>query len=332
MHSVDTLRVKVAAKKAETLDICSFEFVEEGGRLLPGFSAGSHIDVMLPGGVKRQYSLCNDPTETHRYLIAVLREPHGRGGSVAMHDQVQVGDVISISAPRNHFPLSSTATKSLLLAGGIGVTPIMCMAERLQAIAADFELHYCTRSKPRTAFHDRLCAAPYASNVQFHFDDGDATQKFDIAARLATPESGTHLYVCGPKGFMDAVLSTARKRGWAEAQLHYEFFAADVAPRAGDGSFEVQIASSGRVIVVPQDRTVVQALGQAGISVPVSCEQGVCGTCLTRAGRHARPPRPVPDTAGAGRERPVHPMLLAREVAPPGIGPVGAIGIEMAPP
>ena len=169
-----------------------------------------------------------------------------------------------------------------LIAGGIGVTPILCMAERLANIDADFEMHYCTRSKDRTAFRDRIAASRFASKVQFHFDDGPTSQKFDIAARLATPEAGTHLYVCGPKGFMDAVLGTARARGWPESQVHYEFFSADVAPSANDESFEVQLASSGRIVVVPKDKTVVQALAAAGVEVQTSCEQGVCGTCITR--------------------------------------------------
>jgi len=276
------LKVRVTAKTVEAVDICSFELVDTGGKVLPAFSAGSHIDVTVGGGLTRQYSLCNDPAESHRYQIAVLRDPATRGGSAGMHDRVNVGDVIAISAPKNHFPLAHEAKKSLLLAGGIGVTPILCMAERLAVTGADFEMHYCTRSKDRTAFHDRIGNARFASRVQFHFDDGDAAQKFDIAGRLATPEPGTHVYVCGPKGFMDAVLSTARARGWPEAQLHYEFFSAEVAPSATDESFEVQVDSSGRIVVVPKDKTVVQALADAGIEVQTSCEQGVCGTCITR--------------------------------------------------
>jgi vanillate O-demethylase ferredoxin subunit len=282
MSSASALQVRVARKAVEALDICTFELVAPDGRALPAFSAGSHIDVQLPNGLTRQYSLCNQPDESHRYLIGVLRDAASRGGSAAMHDLVREGDVLTISAPKNHFPLAHEAQRHLLLAGGIGVTPILCMAERLAATGAAFEMHYCTRSRERTAFHDRIRASAFAERVQFHFDDGDAAQKLDIAALLATPQPGTHLYVCGPKGFMDAVLATARARGWPEAQLHYEFFAADVAPVEGDASFEVQIASSGRVIVVPKDRTVVQALAAAGVEVATSCEQGVCGTCLTR--------------------------------------------------
>ena len=276
------LSVRVARKSIEAEDICSLELVSADGTPLPAFAAGSHIDVQLPGGPTRQYSLCNDPAETHRYLIAVLRDARSRGGSAAVHERVKVGDTLVISAPKNHFALAHDASSHLLLAGGIGVTPLLCMAERLAHAGADFEMHYCTRSPARTAFRQRIAVAPFASRVAFHFDDGEAAQKLDIAALLAAPRAGRHLYVCGPKGFMDAVLGSARAQGWPQAQIHYEFFGADAAPAAGDGGFEVMLASSGRVIKVAPDRSVVQALAEAGVSVATSCEQGVCGTCLTR--------------------------------------------------
>jgi vanillate O-demethylase ferredoxin subunit len=277
-----TLSVRVARKQLEAEDVLSFELVAADGALLPAFSAGSHVDVQLPGGLTRQYSLCNDPTESHRYLIGVLRDPASRGGSAAMHDQVQEGQLLTISTPKNHFPLAHEARRHLLLAGGIGVTPILCMAERLANTGADFEMHYCTRSPARTAFRERIAQAGFAPRVQFHFDDGDPAQKLDLAALLAQPAEGLHLYVCGPKGFMDAVLSTARAQGWPEARLHYEFFSAEVTHSATDASFEVQLASSGKVVRIAPDKTVVQALSEAGVEVPISCEQGVCGTCLTR--------------------------------------------------
>ena len=282
MSSASTLSVRVARKQMQAVDICSFELVAVDGGPLPAFSAGSHVDVQLPGGLTRQYSLCNDPTESHRYLIGVLRDPASRGGSRAMHEQVLQGQVLQISTPKNHFPLAHEARRHLLLAGGIGVTPILCMAERLANTGADFEMHYCTRSRERTAFHQRIVSSRFSAQVHFHFDDGDMEQKLDIAALLTPPASGVHLYVCGPKGFMDAVLNTARAKGWPEAQLHYEFFAGAVAKSGSDASFEVQLASSGKIVVVPGDKTVVQALADAGIDVQVSCEQGVCGTCLTR--------------------------------------------------
>ena len=176
------------------------------------------------------------------------------------------------------------------------------MAERLagaavvgggqgRAAGADFELHYSTRSLARTAFASRIRDSAFASRVRFHFDDGDAGQQLDLPGLLGQPRAGEHVYVCGPKGYMDAVLGTARAAGWPEARLHFEFFgAAPVQASAGGGAdtgFEVQIASSGRVIAVPPDKTVVQALAEVGTVVATSCEQGVCGTCLTRvlAGR-----------------------------------------------
>lgn len=274
------LNVVVTRKSTEALDIASFELASEEGIPLPSFAAGSHIDVHLPGGLVRQYSLCNDPGETHRYVIAVLRDEAGRGGSKAVHDLVHAGDRLQISTPRNHFALAHQAPHHLLLAGGIGVTPILCMAERLAASGESFGMHYCTRSRERTAFVDRIAGAKFSGAVQFHHDDSGST--FDVGRALENAPSGTHLYVCGPRGFMDAVLSTARSMGWPEERLHYEFFGASADLNAASHSFHVRIASSGATIEVPPECTVVQALAANGIEVMTSCEQGVCGTCLTR--------------------------------------------------
>jgi vanillate O-demethylase ferredoxin subunit len=275
------LRVRIASKTWEAQDIASFELLPVDGPTLPAFSAGAHIDVQLADGLTRQYSLCNDPAEVHRYRIAVLREAQSRGGSQAMH-ALQEGDELHIGAPRNHFALVPGARRSLLLAGGIGVTPILCMARHLAATGADFEMHYCSRTRARTAFVDDIGASAFASQVHLHFDDGDVAQKLQLPALLGRQAPATHLYVCGPRGFMDAVLAAARARGWPEDHLHWEFFAADAVKTDQDGSFEVRLARSGRVVVVARHQTVVQALAQAGVEVPTSCEQGVCGTCLTR--------------------------------------------------
>jgi vanillate O-demethylase ferredoxin subunit len=282
VNAASSLTVRVARKADEALDIRTFELVDVTGAALPSFSAGSHVDVHLPNGLTRQYSLCNDAAETHRYLLGVLRDPASRGGSAAMHDLVHEGDMLQISAPKNHFPLAHDARRSLLLAGGIGITPILCMAERLATMGAGFEMHYCVRERARAAFFDRISNARFAPQVQFHFDDGAADQRLDIPRLLAAPASGLHLYVCGPKGFMDAVLGQARTHGWPENQLHYEFFAAERASGGGDAPFEVKLASSGRVVAVPAGQSVVHALAEAGVLVQTSCEQGVCGTCLTR--------------------------------------------------
>jgi vanillate O-demethylase ferredoxin subunit len=276
-----SLKVRVARKAAETAEICSFELTDPADGELPAFTAGSHIDVHLPDGTIRQYSLCNAPSDCGRYRIAVLREPASRGGSRAMHDGVLQDDLLTIGTPRNLFALDEGGARHILLAGGIGVTPLLSMAQRLDAIGADFELHYCARSVERMAFREELRSAPYAGRVRFHLDDGAPEQKLDMAG-LCTPDTCTHLYVCGPKGFMDAVLATARQRGWPEDRLHYEFFAAASVPAEDSGAFAVKLASSGQVVQVQADCSVVQALARAGIDLPVACEQGICGTCLTR--------------------------------------------------
>jgi vanillate O-demethylase ferredoxin subunit len=275
------ISVKVLHKKQEALGIASFELVRPDGAALPGFSAGSHIDVQVPGGLTRQYSLCNDAAEQHRYRIAVLRDAASRGGSVGMHDALKEGDMLLISEPRNHFPLVH-GQKSILLAGGIGVTPLLCMAQRLQAIGADFTMHYGARSADRMAFRDEIAASPFAARVQLHFDDGAADQKFDAAAVLARPEAGTHIYICGPTGFIDYVTQAASRLGWPSEQVHLEYFGAAPQDTTGDQAFQVKLASSGATYEIPANQTVVQALQAKGVEILVSCEQGVCGTCITR--------------------------------------------------
>jgi len=276
-----SLAVRVARKWQEAAGIVAFELVAADGGDLPPFTPGAHVDVHVPGGWRRSYSLCNDAAERHRYQIAVLKEPASRGGSLGMHEQVQAGDMLTIDRPRNHFPLDESAGRSLLLAGGIGVTPLLSMAERLGGRGADFALHYCARTPQRMAFRRRIEGSAFAARTRLHFDDGPPAQRLDLAEVLDRSHD-THLYVCGPKGFMDAVLSQARAAGWPDAQVHHEYFSAEVATQAGDCAFEVKLASSGRVIPVAHDQSVVQALAGAGIEIPVSCEQGVCGTCLTR--------------------------------------------------
>ncbi|MBI3368416.1 MAG: ferredoxin reductase, partial [Burkholderiales bacterium] len=257
-----TQRVRIARKTIEAQDICSFELVAADGGALAPFSAGAHVDVHLAAGLVRPYSLCNDPRETHRYLIAVLHEPASRGGSVAMH-ALREGQRIEVSEPRHHFALARDARSHLLLAGGIGITPILAMAEQLAAEGADFEMHYCTRSVDRTAFMQRLRAAAFAPRVQFHHDDGPVARKLDIAALVEGPWPGKHLYVCGPAGFMEAVLAAARSAGWAESSLHREYFVGTATTGDGDGAFDVQLASSGALIRVAADQSVVAALAAA---------------------------------------------------------------------
>lgn len=272
----------VRRKEYETEEIARFELVRATGEKLPAFTAGAHIDVHIPGGYVRQYSLCNAPSETDRYVIGVLKDPASRGGSLAMHRSVAEGARVQISEPRNLFPLDEGAGRTLLFAGGIGVTPMLAMAERLSALGRSFELRYCGRSRSRLAFLDRIGDSPFKEHVFVHCDDEDAEQQLDIVSLLRTVSADTHLYVCGPNGFMEHVLGYAAERGWPEGQVHREYFGAPLANTEGDEAFEVQIASTGVVVAVPAGSTVVAALEACGIVIPVSCEQGICGTCLTK--------------------------------------------------
>ena len=275
------IEVIIRAMRLEAEGILGLELVAADGAPLPPFEAGAHIDLHLPNGLIRQYSLCNDPRERHRYRIAVLRDAASRGGSQAVHELLRIGQHLSIGAPRNLFALDEQAPRSLLLAGGIGITPLLSMAWRLHALGADFALHQCVRSGKLAAFAERLASAPFAARAHLHRDDGDAAQKLDLPALLAAEPPSSQLYVCGPNGFMEYVLDTARALGWAEERLHREYFAAPEA-ESGGGAFTLRIASSGLELQVPEDRTALEVLEDAGFDIPVSCGQGICGTCLTR--------------------------------------------------
>lgn len=273
--------VVVACKRMEALDTCVFELAHVDGRMLPAFTAGSHVDVHVPGGPVRQYSLCNDPAETHRYVLGVLRDRASRGGSVGMHDRVSEGDRLWISQPRNHFALTPEPGPSLLLAGGIGVTPLLAMAEQLHRAGSDFVLHYCNRTRDRMAFGDRLRSSGYADRVRLHIDD-ESVVSFDFDAALACARQDAHLYVCGPAGFIAAAVAAADRAGWTDARVHTEFFAPLPALPGDDAPFDVKLARSGRIVHVPPGQSIVSVLFEHGIEVPISCEQGICGTCVTR--------------------------------------------------
>ncbi|MED7669806.1 oxidoreductase [Pseudomonas moraviensis subsp. stanleyae] len=276
------LNVIVTGKTCEAEGICSFELSAADGTELPPFEAGAHIDVHLAGGLVRQYSLCNDPRERQRYLISVLKDPQSRGGSQAMHEQILTGQKLMISAPRNLFALELTASRHLLFAGGIGITPMLAMAYTLAQQDVPFELHYCFRSSERAAFLPLLAQAPFAGRVILHDDSGAPSQKLDAAALLASPEAGSHLYVCGPSGFMNHVIDTAQHAGWPAHRVHREFFAAAPIDHSADAAFEVELARSGQIFQIPADRTVFEVLDEAGVAIASSCEQGICGSCVTR--------------------------------------------------
>jgi vanillate O-demethylase ferredoxin subunit len=277
----NTRTLQVKARASEAQGIASFELADPTGRPLPPFAAGAHLDVHLGSGLVRQYSLCNAPGETHRYLIAVQLAADSRGGSVAMH-ALRPGASIEVSAPKNHFALEEGAARSLLFAGGIGITPLLAMAEQLAAEGADFELHYCTRSRERAAFLERIAGSRFADRVRFYFSDGPAGQQFDALAALGQPSPGTHLYVCGPTGYMDAVIATAAGLGWRDANVHREYFSGTAVHADSDTAFDLKLAKSGKVVHVAKGQTALAALQGCGVDVQVSCGEGSCGTCLTR--------------------------------------------------
>lgn len=276
----DRLIVQIKRRTDEADSIISLDLVDPGGADLPHFTAGAHIEVQIEPGLTRHYSLCNDPHERDRYMLAVSREPSSRGGSVRVHERFHEGVRISIGPPRNQFPLNESARHSVLVAGGIGITPLLAMAWRLHTLGASFDLHYCVRSRARAAFIELLQQSPFADRVTLYCDDAGDSTRLDMQAMLQKPRVDTHVYVCGPGGFMNALIDTARRCGWDEANIHSEFFAAPVCT-SGNG-FVVRADRSGLDVTVPADKTVAQALLDAGIDVPLSCEQGVCGTCLTR--------------------------------------------------
>ncbi len=277
----DAFSVRVNKVSREADDILSFELVDPQGGTLPPFTAGAHIEVNIRNDLKRQYSLCNDPVERDRYLIAVLKEAHGRGSSVAMHD-VKPGDVLTVSTPRNQFPLAGPeASFHLLLAGGIGVTPMMAMLAELNARDVDYRMHYCTRAPERAAFLDRLEPLIAAGKVVVHYDGGDPAQGLDIAATLSRYQPGMHIYYCGPPGFMTA--ASEATKGWSPDTVHREYFtAAEPAGPLVNRPFKVKINNTGQVLDVRSDQTIVEALRANGITVDTDCTEGYCGTCITR--------------------------------------------------
>ncbi len=276
-----TLNLRVRTIRHETPDIASFELVDPDGRDLPPFTAGAHIDVRISDKIQRQYSLCNDPAERHRYEIAVLKEPNGRGGSVAMHALAE-GQILTVSEPVNRFPLAGREARfHLLLAGGIGVTPMMAMIAELEANKRPWHMHYCTRSRDRSAFIERLEPHIAAGKVELHHDGGDPAKGLDIARALSQFEIGTHLYFCGPPGFMSA--AKASVGAWPPFNVHCEYFEApDDRPPAESGPFQIKIKSSGQVFDVPVGKTIVAVLRENGFDIETDCEDGYCGTCITR--------------------------------------------------
>jgi ferredoxin-NADP reductase len=254
-----------------------FEFRTLDGSDVPPFTAGAHVDVNLPNGVIRQYSIASAQSDRTRYVLGVKREANGRGGSRVLHDEVRVGNVLKIGLPRNNFPLNENASSSVLIAGGIGVTPILCMIDRLQTLGRDWQLHYAVRVRDE-ALLAHVNAAD--SRVHLHVDSERNGQLLDVAAIIAAAPANAELYCCGPAPMLTAFEDACANR--PKANVHLERFSAPDNVAATGGAYTVELAKSKRSIIVQPGQTLLQALQQAGLTVKVSCEQGICGTCETR--------------------------------------------------
>jgi vanillate O-demethylase ferredoxin subunit len=280
---MNTIPVRVVAAETIAEGIRLLKLSPQDGSLLPAWEPGSHIDLHLDSGMIRQYSLCGSCADTSTYEIAVKREPESRGGSKFVHETLTVGSQLSISAPRNHFTASAEAERNLLVAGGIGITPIISMARQFHLQDRAFELLYFTRSETHTAFRDELSTGPLNGSCRLLFGlERDAVEA-TLDDALRSHQDGSHLYLCGPQPFMDTVRMVAARHGWPDDAVHLEYFAAaaslDAEPQT---SFDVRLARSDKTLTIPADKTIVDVLREHGTDVETSCEQGVCGTCIVK--------------------------------------------------
>jgi len=273
------LQLKVDRIEAATPRIRRIELSSADGQALPAFTAGAHIDLELPNQETRSYSLLNDSGETHRYVLGVLREQESTGGSAYVHETLKVGDVLKSSMPSNDFPLYEPGEANILIAGGIGITPIIAMAARLAELGRPYTLHYCARTADEAAFLGEL-AVRHGERLKTHFDGGDPALFFDVKALLGTRPPGAHVYVCGPLGLIRSVI--AATAGWPQGTVHYELFkgsAADLAPVNNDKPFDVVLKKTGKTFTVPADKSILAVLKAEGVKVKTLCLSGRCGTC-----------------------------------------------------
>lgn len=265
----------------EAEDIVGIELRPLDDGAFPGFDAGAHIDLNLPNGMMRSYSLLNAPGETHRYVVAVLKDKTSRGGSRWVHEQLRIGMRLTISAPRNNFPLHEDSGHSVLVAGGIGVTPILCMGRRLQQLGKSFEVLYFARSRKSAAFVAEI--ESLGAPVTWHFDaekGGPPDLKSLLVACGGKPN--THFYACGPSVMLNNFVTTCESLGYANAHIE-RFSAVEVVASAGaKKSYTVELKKSGKLITVTPEKSLLQTLIDAKVVVDYSCQEGICGACETR--------------------------------------------------
>ncbi|WP_454918918.1 PDR/VanB family oxidoreductase [Xanthobacter sediminis] len=279
--SDDALHPVVVAKKTiEADNMVSLELVDPAGAELPAFSPGSHIDVAIPGGLLRQYSLCNSAGERHRYLIGVWKDANSRGGSVAIYNDVKEGDTLQVSAPRNRFKVPRDTARAVLMARGIGVTPILSIADHLTSKGVPFELHYMFAGGSPGSFKGIIEASAFAGNTTFYLEG--APPPFNPAAILADRPEDTQFFICGVDWWMDPIAKTAQQKGFGTNRIHMERFGGKAPAPLLDKVFSVKIASTGATYEIPGDKSVSAALEEQGVKIPTSCEQGACGTCKVK--------------------------------------------------
>ncbi|MBD1549611.1 PDR/VanB family oxidoreductase [Roseibium aggregatum] len=271
------IRTTVTRRRELTPDIAEFTLVAADGGALPAFTPGAHITVQTPSDAVRRYSLVGTGEEPDAYVIAVKREPESRGGSRSMHEQVQEGTELLIEPPENDFPLKDVP-KYLLIAGGIGITPIYSMAQKLAEDGKAFSIIYCTRSPEQTAYREELQKA-FPGKVKLHHDKGDPAKAYDFWDNFAEPQT-MHVYCCGPKPLMEEIKAVSGH--WPEGRVNFEDFKPVEVVRADDHEFKVELARSGQTVTVPADKSILEALRENGFKTPSSCESGTCGTCKTR--------------------------------------------------
>jgi len=272
-----TFPVRVAEVVPVARDVVMIELRATNGQALPAFTAGSHIDLHLPGQLVRSYSLLNDPSEVGRYRIAVHRTLESRGGSAYVHSSLRAGMTLEIAGPRNHFALDETASYSMLVAGGIGITPLYAMLQRLDALDRRWMLYYCARSRAHAAFADAL--AGFGDKIHFHFDDEHGGQPLDLAAVVDAAPVDSHLYCCGPPGML-AVFEAATAKV-ASGRVHVEYFQAQTDALASGNHYTVKLSRSGHEFNVAPGETILDKLIELGVDVEYSCGEGICGACET---------------------------------------------------
>lgn len=268
--------VRLAAARVAARDINLFEFARVDGGNLPPAEAGAHIDLHLPNGLVRQYSLLPSNSAPSTYCIGVKHDRSGRGGSRFMHQALAVGTQLRIGGPRNHFPLVETADPVVLIAGGIGITPIWAMVQSLRLTRRPWQMFYSVRARLDALFASELSGLEQA---HLHIDEDNGNRVMDIAAIVARAPKTAHLYCCGPSPMLDAF--AAATRVWPPGQIHVERFSG-ASPEIAHDAFVVELSRSGREVTIPPGVTILHALRAAGLDVESSCEAGVCGACETR--------------------------------------------------